>query len=53
MYREAHRRALRHAYGAAGITAVPLFVIAEPALTGSQDRETLEPAIVAAMKGEP
>src|SRR5215471_5300395 len=41
-YREAHRRALRHAYQEVGVTGVPLFVIGERALTGLQDRETLE-----------
>jgi predicted DsbA family dithiol-disulfide isomerase len=44
-YREAHRRALRHAYEEAGVTGVPMFVIGERVLTGLQDRETLEAAI--------
>jgi predicted DsbA family dithiol-disulfide isomerase len=44
-YREAHRRALRHAYQEAGVTGVPMFVIGEQVLTGLQDRETLEAAI--------
>ena len=44
-YREAHRRALRHAYEEAGVTGVPLFVIGRRRLTGLQDRETLEAAI--------
>ena len=44
-YREAHRRALRHAYEEVGVTGVPLFVIGGRALTGMQDRETLEAAI--------
>src|SRR5262245_39218222 len=40
-YREAHRRALRHAYEEAGVTGVPMFVIGDQVLTGLQDRETL------------
>jgi predicted DsbA family dithiol-disulfide isomerase len=44
-YREAHRRALRHAYEEAGVTAVPTFVIGDRVLTGLQDQETLEAAI--------
>ena len=44
-YREAHRRALRHAYEEAGVTGVPLFVIGDRVLTGLQDRETLEAVI--------
>jgi predicted DsbA family dithiol-disulfide isomerase len=44
-YREAHRRALRHAYDEASVTGVPLFLIGEKRLTGLQDRETLEAAI--------
>ena len=41
-YREAHRRALRHAFEEAGVTGVPVFVIGDQALTGLQDRGTLE-----------
>lgn len=48
-YREAHRRALRHAYEEAGVTGVPLFVIGDRVLTGLQDKETLETAIEAAL----
>jgi predicted DsbA family dithiol-disulfide isomerase len=48
-YREAHRRALRHAYEEAGVSGVPLFVIGEHVLTGLQDRGTLEAVIEAAM----
>jgi predicted DsbA family dithiol-disulfide isomerase len=48
-YREAHRRALRHAYEEMGMTGVPLFVIGSHTLTGLQDRETLEAAIEAEM----
>ena len=44
-YREAHRRALRHAYEEAGVSGVPMFVIGDRVLTGLQDRETLEAAI--------
>ena len=44
-YREAHRRALRHAYDEAGVTGVPMFVIGGQILTGLQDRETLESVI--------
>ena len=44
-YREAHRRALRHAYEEAGVTGVPMFVIGGQVLTGLQDKETLEAVI--------
>jgi predicted DsbA family dithiol-disulfide isomerase len=44
-YREAHRRALRHATEEAGVTGVPMFVIGGQALTGLQDRATLEAVI--------
>ena len=44
-YREAHQRALRHAYEEAGVSGVPMFVIGERTLTGLQDRETLEAVI--------
>ena len=44
-YRESHRRALRHAYGEAGVSGVPMFVIGGRTLTGLQDRETLEAVI--------
>lgn len=47
-YRDAHRRALRHAYEEAGVTGVPMFVIGDLVLTGLQDKETLETAIEAA-----
>ncbi len=40
-YREAHQRALRHAYEEAGVTGVPMFVIGGQTLTGLQDRDTL------------
>ncbi len=52
-YREAHRRALRHAYEEAGVTGVPLFVIGDRVLTGLQDRETLEAVIEEQMKARP
>ena len=48
-YREAHQRALRHAYEEAGVTGVPMFVIGGQTLTGLQDRETLEAVIEEAM----
>jgi predicted DsbA family dithiol-disulfide isomerase len=44
-YREAHQRALRHAYQEAGVTGVPMFVIGGQVLTGLQDQETLEAVI--------
>jgi predicted DsbA family dithiol-disulfide isomerase len=44
-YREAHQRALRHAYEEASVTGVPMFVIGKQVLTGLQDRETLEAVI--------
>ena len=44
-YREAHQRALRHAYEEAGVNGVPMFVIGDQVLTGLQDRETLEAVI--------
>ena len=44
-YREAHRRALRHAYEEAGVSGVPMFGIGDQALTGLQSREALEAAI--------
>ena len=48
-YRDAHRRALRHAYEEAGVTGVPVFVIGEQTLTGLQDKETLEAVIEKAL----
>ena len=50
-YREAHRRALRHAYEEAGVTGVPMFVVGDQVLTGLQDRETLEAVIEEERKG--
>lgn len=44
-YRDAHQRALRHAYQEAGVSGVPMFVIGGQVLTGLQDRETLEAVI--------
>jgi predicted DsbA family dithiol-disulfide isomerase len=44
-YRDAHRRALRHAYKDVGVTGVPLFVIDGHALSGVQDAATLRAAI--------
>jgi predicted DsbA family dithiol-disulfide isomerase len=55
-YREAHRRALRHASEEAGVSGVPMFVIGDRVLTGLQDKETLEAvieeALTAARDGE-
>lgn len=51
-YRDAHQRALRHAYQEAGVTGVPMFVIGEQVLTGLQDRETLEAVIEEERKAE-
>ena len=50
-YREAHQRALRHAYQEAGVTGVPMFVIGDRVLTGLQGRETLEAVIEEELKG--
>jgi len=44
-YREAHRRALRHAYEEVGVTGVPMFVIGGQVLTGLQGRDMLEAVI--------
>src|SRR4051812_45828652 len=44
-YRDAHQRALRHAYEEAGVTGVPMFVIGNQVLTGLQDKETLRAVI--------
>jgi predicted DsbA family dithiol-disulfide isomerase len=41
-YREAHGRALRHAYEEAGVTGVPMFLIGERVLTGLQDRKAVK-----------
>jgi predicted DsbA family dithiol-disulfide isomerase len=45
-YREAHQKALRHAYEEAGVTGVPMLVIGSQVLTGLQDKETLEAVIM-------
>jgi predicted DsbA family dithiol-disulfide isomerase len=45
MYREAHQRALHHAYQEASVTGVPMFVIGNQTLTGLQDWETLEAVV--------
>lgn len=52
-YREAHRRALRHADEEAGVTGVPMFVVGDRVLTGLQDRETLEAVIEQEMGPRP
>ncbi len=44
-YRQAHQRALQHAYEEAGVTGVPIFVIGDEVLTGLQARRTLEMVI--------
>jgi len=41
-YKDAHRKALHHAYQEAGVTGVPMFVIGPHVLTGLQSKETLE-----------
>jgi predicted DsbA family dithiol-disulfide isomerase len=51
-YREAHRRAVRHAYEEAGVTGVSMFVIGEQVLTGLQDRGTLEAVIEEELKAQ-
>ena len=51
-HREAHRRALRHAYEEAGVTGVPMFVIGDQVLTGFQDREALEAVIEEELKAQ-
>ena len=49
-YREAHQRALQHAYGAAGITGVPAFFVGNQMLVGMQSKEALEAAIAEEME---
>lgn len=49
--REAHQKALRHAYEEAGVTGVPMFVIGQRRLTGLQSQETLERVIEVESKG--
>lgn len=49
-YKEAHQRALKHAYEEANITAVPTFVIGDTVLTGVRSKETLEKIIEEEMK---
>jgi hypothetical protein len=50
-YREAHQRALRHAYQEAGVSGVARSVIGEQVLTGLQDRATLEAVIEEPLAG--
>jgi predicted DsbA family dithiol-disulfide isomerase len=52
-YRDAHRRALDHAYREAGITGVPAFVIGDRRLAGVQDRAALERALDRALAARP
>lgn len=44
-YRDAHRKALHHAYEEAGVTGVPMFVVGRQVLTGLQSKEALEQVI--------
>ncbi|BCU81194.1 2-hydroxychromene-2-carboxylate isomerase [Polycladomyces abyssicola] len=44
-YKEAHQKALEHAYHEAHITAVPTFIIGERVLQGLYSQETLEKVI--------
>lgn len=49
-YKEAHVKALEHAYEEANITAVPTFVIGETAIAGMHSKETIEQLIDEEMK---
>jgi predicted DsbA family dithiol-disulfide isomerase len=51
-YREAHERALRHAYTEARINSVPTFIIGSQVLTGLQSKESLAQAIAAELKAQ-
>ncbi|MFD0049579.1 DsbA family protein [Actinomycetes bacterium NPDC127524] len=44
-YKEAHKKALKHAYEEANITAVPTFVIGDTTIAGLRSKETLEQII--------
>jgi predicted DsbA family dithiol-disulfide isomerase len=44
-YKEAHQKALKHAYTEANITAVPTFVIGDTRIAGIRSKETLEQII--------
>lgn len=44
-YKEAHQKALKHAYTEANITAVPTFVIGDTKIAGIRSKETLEQII--------
>lgn len=44
-YRDAHRKALHHAYEEAGVTGVPMFVVGGQVLKGLQSKESLEQMI--------
>lgn len=52
-YREAHRKALEHAYHEAHITAVPTIVIGDTVLRGVCSKETLEQAIQEELAKQP
>ncbi|TWT25820.1 DsbA family protein [Planomicrobium sp. CPCC 101110] len=49
-YKEAHQKALRHAYEEANITAVPTFVIGETAIAGIHPKEKIEQIIEEELK---
>jgi predicted DsbA family dithiol-disulfide isomerase len=44
-YKEAHQKALQHAYKEAGVTAVPTFVIGDTKVAGIRSKEMLEQII--------
>lgn len=44
-YKEAHKKALKHAYEEANVTAVPTFVIGDTTIAGIHSKETLEQII--------
>ncbi|PLR79395.1 2-hydroxychromene-2-carboxylate isomerase [Bacillus sp. V3-13] len=49
-YKEAHQKALQHAYTEANITAVPTFVIGDTVLAGVRSKETIEQVIEEELK---
>nr|WP_281271567.1 DsbA family oxidoreductase [Peribacillus asahii] len=44
-YKDAHKKALKHAYEEANITAVPTFIIGDTKIAGVRSKETLEQII--------
>lgn len=44
-FKEAHKKALKHAYEEANVTAVPTFVIGDTTIAGIRSKETLEQII--------